>query len=72
MEAERGAAWAWNPARWRTHDGYVDYHSFIAALKVQRRLMAVHQLQSIVAVRLGHGGDGASGAIAALEKEAES
>jgi hypothetical protein len=70
MEAERGAAWAWNPARWRTHDGYVDYHSFIAAYKVQRRHRATMRLEAIAAVRLGQGGEGVASVIQAIEKEA--
>lgn len=70
LESMRGASWAWNPRRWRTHDGYVDYHSFLDAWKAERRHRAVLRLEAAAAFRLGAGGDAVAGHVAAAEREA--
>jgi hypothetical protein len=62
-----GPAWAWNPARWRTADGGVDYYTFLAAVPVMRRLTAHRRLEAALAVRLGFGGD----AVRDLERQTE-
>jgi hypothetical protein len=71
MESARGSVWAWNPARWQTHDGYVDYHSFLAALAAERRHRARMRLEAAAAFQLGQGGSETASLLQATEKEAE-
>lgn len=69
MESARGAVWAWNPQRWQTHDGYVDYHSFLATLAAERRYRAKLRLEGAAAAQIAQGNESAK---TIAEKEADS
>jgi hypothetical protein len=71
LESARGAAWAWNPARWQTHDGYVDYHTFLSALAAERRHRARMRLEAAAAHQLGQGGESVRSLLTATEREAD-
>lgn len=71
LESWRGAAWAYNPARWGTHDGYVDYHTFLDAVKVERRHRAQMRLELAAAFRIGQGGEQIATLLKSTEREAE-
>lgn len=70
-ESQRGSHWIYNPARWGTADGYVDYHSFVAATSALRRHRASQRLELAAAFWLGHGGEQASTLLQQTKREAE-
>lgn len=51
-EAHYGAAWAWNPARWKTADGGVPWPVFLVAVYAMTSHRAVAQLSHATAIRL--------------------
>lgn len=65
-----GAGWVWNPGRWATGDGYVDFHTLLATMPQVKRLRAKQRIQTAQAVRMALGGDAVAGLIQATERDA--
>lgn len=69
-EQVMGAGWVWNPGRWATGDGYVDFHTLLATMPQVRRLAAKQRIETAQAVRMALGGESVAALIQATERTA--
>jgi hypothetical protein len=67
-ELTMGAGWVWNPVRWGTVDGYVDYHTLLATSQRLHQLKAKRRIDTALAFQMALGGESATALIRQTER----